>query len=396
MVRYSLLSCLILLGCGPAGSEKPREGVHYEVDSAGVTLSVTVGWDALELDRWSVDSIPNLVLGAGDSPAEYFYHVQGVKGLQNGGILVVDGGSREIRWYDASGRIQGRVGGQGEGPTEFEDPFLVPWIGTDSLLLFDSDLSRFQVLGKGGQYSRTFRTLRGWPAGRVPPLAAVDNLLLLERTRFVGEEPQGTTHGLTQLERSYIWFDPSSERSIEVDRIVIDWGFETKAGTSDIPFSPRPAACAGREGAYITDGRDFQIRHYDLRGKLRSIYRIDAAKRAVTPEMIDKRIDAMVVAYPRVGREAMVRDYAEVPVPDSLPSFSSLFVDELGFLWAQEFQWDHAQPKDWIVFDTKGKVVAKVSTPAGFGVGWIGENRILGVRLDGMNVEFVHQYRLQR
>lgn len=115
----------------------------------------------------------------------------------------------------------------------------------------------------------------------------------------------------------------------------------------------------------------------------------------VTQEMIEVRINAMVATY-ELSRDVVARDYAEVPVPDSLPAFQSLRVDEMGWLWAEVYGWDPAQPKKWMVFDPEGQAHGIVNTPPGLDLRWIGESRILGVWLDEFGVEYVKQHKLRK
>lgn len=67
---------------------------------------------------WEVDSLPDLVIGGGDS-AELFHRVRGITGLPVGGVLVVDAGSAELRFFDSQDELLDRTGGRGEGPGEF-------------------------------------------------------------------------------------------------------------------------------------------------------------------------------------------------------------------------------------------------------------------------------------
>lgn len=387
------------LGCeDPSSDDLSFEDSGFsQVDSSGVLISVTRGDNARAPLGWEVDSVPGLVLGAGDSPQEILYRVQGVRGLPDGGVLVVDGGSRELRFYDSQGRLLNWVGGKGEGPGEFEDPVLVPWVGTDSLLLFDKALPRLQVFLRDGQHFGTFRYLGAWPAGRVPPIGALYPHVLFRKGGFVGGEAaymQG--EGLKQGTREYFWYDPATAERITLDSFVIDVGFRTRAGTLDIPFSSRPAAAVGSKGALITDGRASEVREYDVAGRLRRIFRVEELDRPVTREMIEVRIDAVTAAYPRIQREQLARDYAGVPIPDTLPAFRSLRVDDMGWLWAEVYGWDPAQPREWMVFDPEGRAHGIVETPPGLNIQWIGVDRILGVWLDEFGVEYVRGHSLRR
>ena len=160
-----------------------------------------------------------------------------------------------------------------------------------------------------------------------------------------------------------------------------------------------PAAAVGPEGALITDGRAPEIREYDVEGRLRRILRVDEVQRAVTPEMIQARIDYAYTLGPAatgISNGVWERRYAETPIPDVLPAFESLLVDEMGWLWAEVYGWDPTKPNEWMVFDPEGRAHGIVATPVGLEVRWIGEDRILGVSKDEFGVEYVRQHALKR
>lgn len=86
----------------------------------------------------------------------------------------------------------------------------------------------------------------------------------------------------------------------------------------------------------------------------------------------------------------------DLPVPDSLPAFQSLRVDASGWLWAQFYQADADDPKEWVIIDTDGRARGLVRTPARLNVLHIGEDEIVGLYRDELDVEYVHRYELRR
>jgi hypothetical protein len=76
--------------------------------------------------------------------------------------------------------------------------------------------------------------------------------------------------------------------------------------------------------------------------------------------------------------------------------FNSLQVDEEGWLWAEVYEWKPAQPVEWILFDPAGRARGSIKTPPGLEVHRIGEDFLLGVWKDDLDVEYVKRYRLRR
>ncbi len=85
-----------------------------------------------------------------------------------------------------------------------------------------------------------------------------------------------------------------------------------------------------------------------------------------------------------------------MPIPDSLPAFRSIRVDQEGWVWAELYTWDTTKPLSWMIFDPSGQAQGVLETPPGIEVQSIGYDFVLGVSRDEFGVESVHRYRLQR
>jgi hypothetical protein len=111
---------LILAACGDA---PPATTAAEPVvrDSAGITIVENHAPRWRDGEGWRISPAPVLEIGMIDGPAAY--QLDGVRNaarLPDGSIAVADGGSRQIRIYDAEGRHFRSFGGQGGGPGEFE------------------------------------------------------------------------------------------------------------------------------------------------------------------------------------------------------------------------------------------------------------------------------------
>jgi hypothetical protein len=375
---------LALSGCSPGGADR-LDNVHVgSVDSAGVSIIVSNASAARAPLGWTVDSVPDLVIGRGGTPATTLHRVQGVLGLPASRVVVVDGGSREVRLFGTGGEVLRVTGGDGAGPGEFRDPVLVPWPGNDSILVFDTRLQRFQMLSPDGVYRRTIVLDQKWPAGRLPPLGAVgQHALLVERRSILGGELALQEFGLRQLVREYFLYDPETARQIAIDTFVVDWSYRTRRDESPVPFSSRPMAAVTADGVLISSGRSYQIEDYGVDGELRRVLRIAMKGEAVTPEMVVE-----------LGLDEALEN--ALPIPDTLPRFQDVVVDSQEWIWARLYSRDAAAPGKWIVFDPDGVARGSVTTPAGGHVQIIGSDLVLGSWTDDLGVEYVHRYALER
>ena len=65
-------------------------------------------------------------------------------------------------------------------------------------------------------------------------------------------------------------------------------------------------------------------------------------------------------------------------------------------MWVADYQPDPMAPATWNVFGTAGSWLAIVDVPAGLRVTDIGEDWLLGLARDSLDVEHVHLYTLRR
>jgi hypothetical protein len=72
--------------------------------------------------------------------------------LDDGRIVVANGGSQELRYFDGEGTFLFSVGQEGEGPGEFRRPTRVRRAGPDTLLVWDQSLRRISYLSSAGTY----------------------------------------------------------------------------------------------------------------------------------------------------------------------------------------------------------------------------------------------------
>jgi hypothetical protein len=111
----------VLIGVIATGCESPRAPAPPRLaarDSAGVQVIDNVSMVAAAAP-WTVGA-PTLSLGSleGD-PHLTLARVVGAIRLGDGRLVVADGDSNELRFFDSSGRFLSRTGGKGGGPGEF-------------------------------------------------------------------------------------------------------------------------------------------------------------------------------------------------------------------------------------------------------------------------------------
>jgi hypothetical protein len=209
-----------------------------------------------------------------------------------------------------------------------------------------------------------------------------------------GPEAPRPTQGMYQLMQAFLWYDTATGNRLTIDSVVVDARHYDRGLSWAIPFTPRSAAATTAEAAFLTRGGDPEILEFDVEGRLRRVFRIEGFGRPVTQAMIDAFIDLEHAQRPARDRRSWYRAYEASGIPDTLPAFQDLRIDELGWLWAEVYDFDASRAREWVVFDPEGRAHGTVRTPPGLEVRWIGHDEILGVWRDEFEVEYVHRHRL--
>lgn len=404
--RWSLFLLPVLVplgshGCSGSGGDDQPLPVHEGPvrDSAGILITETADTLATASLQWVIDSIPTLVLGDEDREEEVFFGIRGLRSLPGGGVLVLDGSSRELRFFDSTGHLYYRTGRKGEGPGEFDSPHLVRTLRSDSLLFWDGRLQRFQVFTEAGEFVRTINLRSRWPAGWNPPRGSVGSLQLVQY-RIVTREMYPDAGPVVDDIR-VLWSDLSDGMSVPIVSFqpVISYVLDVRGrpgGSIRIPFTLAPFATVSASAALVCDGVSPEIREYDVDGNLRRIFRVPGFERPV-----DREVEQGMVEY-WMGRNGWSRGDAEwtldaIPNPTTLPPFQSLQVDEVGWIWAELYHWDRTRPSgEWMIFDPEGRARGTLRTPEGLRIQRIGRDFLLGVHSDELGVEEVRRYAIRR
>ena len=385
-------------------------------DSAGVRIVTSTAplWDAAHALR--IDGKPQLVIG--DKPGDP-YELSKVKGaalLADGRIVIADGGSLQLRFYDSLGVFIKSSGGRGDGPGEFRSFESLSHLAGDTLVVMAPVGMRGSHSYFTGAGDFLFRVspasaapqARG-PLGKIhAPLAAFAD----------GSSIDGAFEGNPQpRERGARWIEPLSAT-------LVDRQGATVRSLGDLPMSlavmedrPRPPWFAAEPAFANNDdtffygyGAEYSIRVYARDGTLKRIIR-----RSWTPQRVTKAdIDTYVVEWGKrwikstgAAAEKEREDLRDDPYAVTVPAFSQFIAARDGVLWVRKANLADAPgagalntmplvPSVWSLFDREGRWLCDVTLPALFRPYDIGSNYVMGVSRDSDGVETVVRFRLRR
>jgi hypothetical protein len=399
----------LLTACGDAApSATAAEPVVR--DSAGITIVENHAPRWAEGEGWRVSAEPAVEIGMIDGPAAYqLDNVRNAARLRDGSIAIADGGSRQVRIYDADGRHLRSFGGRGGGPGEFETLFLVRPSRGDSIAAWDSRQRRLTVFDPEGAVGRVL-TVEGVPGWLVPALGWFDDGSLVVSPGMTPQALMEAESGLRREIRTYLRVDP--EGGIDTlaigpgrDEVVYHEG--TSFGTREVLFG-RDAYAALRGDELVTgESGHFAIAHLGPDGITRRMTRLIGKPRPVSDAELDEARERVREARRESARRMaeqfgrpVEEDRSPVQHRDAYPFFDALELDTGGNLWvrvpAPGGAGGATMPRTWQVFDADGAWLGAVETPAGLRVTDIGDGHVLGVVRDDFDVEYVRMYRLER
>ena len=386
-MRSAWFFIMLVLACDDGASSSVRTQPR---DSAGIAI---VEHSTLDVPAWTLDAAAALEMTGAD-----LFRVAGAHRRADGRVVVANGGSSELLFFDDAGALTHRTGAIGAGPREFLGISALFAFGEDSLLVFDQRLDRFSVYDAEGNHARTFQFDRSvdpivMPAG----LLQNGELLGLKTTHMVALTRAGINVDSALLLR----FDRDGALIDSVARLEHNHRFRRMDGrrhtTVGVPFAPE-GRIAVQGGAYCYGtGATYEIRCFAADGQLVRIIRIPHSAEAVTGEMIEAHFSPPGDDAARL-RNARQRLRAEMPIPAQLPHFDVIEFDDDGNLWVRDFVAEGTDRTDvpWTIFDAGGVAVAAITTPNSFRPLHIGQDFVVGLWLDEFDVERVGLFPLTR
>lgn len=396
-LALALLTFWAMGGCGGGAGTR----AFAVVDSAGIRIAENGTAGTHAQDQWQLSAEPFVDIGVLEGAPEYqLFRVTGAVRLDDGRIVVANSGTHEVRFYDAEGRHLKSVGRDGDGPGEFRYLMRLVRLNGDTLAAFDSNLGRISWFTPGGNFLRAVSTA-GNDAGLIPLIqGAFADGSFFGVTAFVfgaGDFPEGILHDSTL----YLRIAPEGGR---VDTLGFFQDADRYARAIDkvffmtlLPFGSVPTAAVIDDRFYFGTGGSPEVGVYDESGRLLGLVRWNQTNRSVTQADVkrEKARRLQGVSDPN-ARRRIESVFAEMPVPRTMPLFSSVVVDASERLWVGGYVAPGDTAREWRIFDRDGQLEGVSSTPAGLRVTQIGDDFILGIWSDDMGVEHVRLFSLIR
>lgn len=388
--RVSAIPSMAALACLMACTAENPAGTGVVVlDSAGVQIVVSPSALADRPLEPAVPGVPDVDIGVVEGDAAYqLFGVTSALPLEGGRLVLVNSGTQELRFFDTDGRFLKSVGGRGEGPGEYQLPFLLPSF-SDTLFVYDRQARRYTLLDREGTLLGTVsvNAYIGQPQG------VLENGRVLATANTASAGPE-TTEGMMAngVVAKLLDLDGTSPDTLGVfegpDLYV--WKQENRIGFLQVPFDVSATTATGRDRIWITPGRFAEIREHDGTGRLVRILRVDRELDPTTRQKFDAYVDARVEAIEDPAFAAdMRRWYGNMSLREAMPAWSRLVADMDGNVLAERFREDGATPATWTVFGRDGVAAGSITLPAGARLLGAGRGWLIALQRDELDVEHV-------
>lgn len=349
--------------------------------------------------RWTVEARPIVdIASESQGPNTLFNRIAHVEALPTGELLVVDGATRELRFFGTNGRFARKVGRNGSGPGEFRSVDGVA-ITDNHVHVFDASQVRLTRIDLSGADVTT--TVVASPSdARVRIWTYSLGGLLGGRPVFVASGFRSRNNGPLRYTDSMTQFiysvDGRTAKRIG-EMAVMDAFYESPSKKGDLIFGRFSTSAVGAGRLFVTDGGRFSVRAYDSSGTLVKSFTREHPSTRATDADFEEYLDFRHQFVPNRNREELRKILSAIPRAEFKPFISRLLVDDESNLWVEHWKvHGNARPSIWSVFDASGRLLAEATFPRGFRPHTIRRGVVAGVQFDDDGAEGVRLLRVRR
>ena len=386
-------------------------------DSAGVRIVENHDSVWTEETRWRLGDEPELVIGSvdGSVPGTDFGRVDDVL-VVGGRVVVADGQTRLLRIFDEEGRWLRDLGGQGDGPFEFRFLQAVFAVG-DSVAVWDANRRRAVLLPVDGGTPRAalFTTDNEPGRGEFVELLLPDGRAVVGPTPLFGAAlPEGPR---TRADRLYRVVPEAGAAGDTIGALpyYLAYNFGTERTTGPVLFAPTSSfEPAGADAVWFGWSIDaYELRRIPLHeGDVPELRVRRAWEAPALPDDIHARLathfdSSFAAAGLSAGVVAEQREMVDaLQIVDPLPAYADFEVASDGHLWVNDFRRpdevtvaavlgrERIGSTRWSVFTPRGRWLGTIGVPENFVPTAFDSDRVLGIRTDEFDVQWIERYRL--
>ncbi len=345
---------------------------------------------------------PLLDLGGSAGGAMDFLRIVTILPRGDGGFIVVNGATSELRFFDATGHFVSSAGRKGHGPGEYSGVREVGFLPHDSIAVFDPSERRLSILGPNGGFVRSFPITAPFDGGgsATHMIALTDGTLLIgySEVRTMAPQPDAVTF----WQRLYRYSTTGEIRGGGPLRLPDSEHF-VQASTPrmggvaywNLAFGRAMTVRAGPRSILDGDGTDWSVEERDLNGAVIRTHHLQREVSPVTPRDKDAFREKSLEGSQGEDRVIGERMVSEMPYPRTRPAYRRFETDGAGRLWLEVYPGLDQPENLWIRLDSRSRIAVAVALPEGLRPLAFTASRVYGVWRDSDDVEHVRVYSLE-
>lgn len=353
----------------------------------------------LAAQEWSID--PEPIFEVNGMSADIRYALSEVVGgvrLPDGSVVVADRIANGLKLFSPDGVFVREVGGEGQGPGEYEYirgmghcvegavvAFDIHW----DLKAYDSDLKLIEERpSSASETNRTPYQVACNSAGYELATGWGDDRTQFKEGYFVATAP-------IFLTRDGDIVHDFGER-LSSERVGYLQPNGQPSGTGPHPFGRQTSVALGPDRVYLGAAAEYEIEVYDLAGTP-----LPSITWAGPPRQIERRhlrayLEERLAATPEERHPQTRAGVRDLPELEQFPAYDQLVVSESGDLWVRYFPQPGGLSTDWVIFDEHGMKIGALSLPRRATLLEAGDDYVLVSELDEFDVPNVRVYRIRK
>ncbi|NOT09641.1 MAG: hypothetical protein HOP28_15725 [Gemmatimonadales bacterium] len=346
---------------------------------------------------------PRIAVGAADGAEEYLISwIWDALLLGNGTLVVGNAGGHDVRLYDTAGQFVRRTGREGAGPGEFGAfSDLQMWrLPGGELAVRDPSLLRVNVFDTTGVFRRTVTFTPPDSAARPTAIGSfADGSYVASASEADDRQAPGR---VSRSYAQYLRYDRNGGILGTFLRVEMAPHMAHELGGMMhfpyLPFTVDPLVVTDSQSVLLLRRGEPVIERYDPAGKLVERIAWSPPRRRITPELYRRLVAGDLGATPDPQQKRLWQHYydQDLPLPEVVPAYQRLYVDETRHLWVERYRLPGEGGRVWDVIGPDGRWLGPVKLPGGFWLHRAGAEFLVGTQTDSLDVERVQVHALRR
>ena len=326
-MSHRTLVLAVVLSCGVASSAIAQDAAPV-IEYPNPTVTRRLADNALRVD----------IGGAGGVE---FHRIVAIVPQRNGGFIVANGSTSELRFFNSAGGVRSTVGRKGQGPGEYNIIREVAKLPGDSIAVYDQGARRVSILDPAGKFVRSFQLQAPWEGGgSVTRMTTTGDAVTVgySEVRQMAPRPEAVYFGQRLFEYSTTGelrstsglVLPSNEHFIQVTAKelggVAYW---------NLAFGRVMTIRGDANSLYVGDGTEWTIEERNTAGAVVRAHRVRRTPASLTSAEKETWSNSVLAGSQGSQRVISERMIAEMPWPKSKPAYRSFELDGAGQVWIE-------------------------------------------------------------